>query len=169
MRKYETIFVLDSLMKSEELDTIISKYERFIAANGGQIESVERWGKKRLAYEIKKRQYGFYVLIRFDGPPAIIKSLEREYRLNESLLRFKTQVMNKLAIEALATRVTFMQQPRPADLPEAAAAAVIADAEGVAPAVAADVEIAAADEPVADAQSGLTSIGEPDETAVAEN
>ena len=82
MRKYETIFVVDSLLKSEEIDSIISKYERFISANGGKIEDIEHWGKKRLAYEIKKRQYGYYVLIRFDGPPTMIKPLEREYRLN---------------------------------------------------------------------------------------
>lgn len=104
MRKYETIFVIDSLLKSEEIDAIISKYERFISANGGHIESIERWGKKRLAYEIKKRQYGYYILIRFDGPPTMIKPLEREYRLNESLLRYKTLLMTKTAIEALTAK-----------------------------------------------------------------
>lgn len=102
MRKYETIFVIDSLLKSEEIDNIINKYERFISANGGKIAAIERWGKKRLAYEIKKRQYGYYVLIRFDGPPTMIKPLEREYRLNESLLRFKTLVMPKAALKHLA-------------------------------------------------------------------
>ncbi len=101
MRKYETIFVIDSLLKSEEIDNIVGKYERFISANGGTIEDIEHWGKKRLAYEIKKRQYGYYVLIRFDGPPSMIKPLEREYRLNESLLRFKTLVMEKASLEAV--------------------------------------------------------------------
>jgi len=104
LRKYETIIVIDSLLKSEEIDAIISKYERFISANGGHIESIERWGKKRLAYEIKKRQYGYYILIRFDGPPTMIKPLEREYRLNESLLRYKTLLMTKTAIEALEAK-----------------------------------------------------------------
>jgi small subunit ribosomal protein S6 len=100
LRKYETIFVVDSLLKSEEIESIVSKYERFISANGGKIEDIEHWGKKRLAYEIKKRQYGYYVLIRFEGPPTMIKPLEREYRLNESLLRFKTLAMEKASIEA---------------------------------------------------------------------
>jgi small subunit ribosomal protein S6 len=164
LRKYETIFVMDSLLKSEEIDAFISKYERFIAANGGQIESVERWGKKRLAYEIKKRQYGFYVLIRFDGPPVIIKSLEREYRLNESLLRFKTQVMNKLAIEALAAKGAAMPQ-RPADVPETAVPAEVADVESVAPTEVADTEKTAA----ADAPADPKDVGEPNEVAAAEN
>ena len=101
MRKYETIFVIDSLLKSEEIDSIINKYERFISANGGEIETIQRWGKKRLAYEIKKRQYGYYVLIRFHGPPTMIRPLEREYRLNESLLRYKTLLLSVPALKAL--------------------------------------------------------------------
>ena len=101
MQKYETIFVIDSLLKPDEIDAIISKYEKFISDNGGQIETIERWGKKRLAYEIKKRQYGYYVLIRFDGPGSMIKPLEREYRLNESILRYMTLRLTKQALKAL--------------------------------------------------------------------
>ncbi len=110
MRKYETIFVIDSLLKSEEIENIISKYERFISANGGIIDVVEQWGKKRLAFEIKKRQYGYYVYIRFDGPPTMIKQLEREYRLNESLLRYKTLIMKKMALKALAAKKLHAQR-----------------------------------------------------------
>jgi small subunit ribosomal protein S6 len=105
LTKYDTIFVIDSLLKSEEIESIINKYERFISANGGQIERIDQWGKKRLAYEIKKRQYGYYVAIRFDGPPTMIKQLEREYRLNESLLRYKTFKLDKLAIKILERNV----------------------------------------------------------------
>ena len=104
MRKYETIFVIDSLLKNEEIESIVNKYERFISANGGSIDIVDRWGKKRLAYEIKKRQYGYYVLIRFDGPPTMIKPLEREYRLNEAILRYKTLVLTPAALKALENR-----------------------------------------------------------------
>lgn len=90
MHEYETTFVIDSLLKSDEMDGVVSKYERFISANGGEIKRIERWGKKRLAYEIKKRQYGYYVYIRFSGLPTIVKPLEREFRLNESILRYLT-------------------------------------------------------------------------------
>lgn len=104
MRKYETIIVIDSLLKSEEIKNIISRYERFISANGGIIESTQLWGKRRLAYEIKKRQYGFYVIIRFEAPPAMIKQLDREYRLNESLLRTSITKLDKKAIAAMANQ-----------------------------------------------------------------
>ena len=101
MDKYETIFIIDSLLKTEEIQSIVSKYERFISANGGQIETVEEWGKKRLAYEMKKRQYGYYVLIRFTGPATMIKQLDREFRLNESILRHLTLKMTKLGQKTL--------------------------------------------------------------------
>ena len=108
MQKYETIFVIDSLLKAEEIETIITKYERFISDNGGDINVIEKWGKKRLAYEIKKRQYGYYVLVRFDGPGAMIKQLEREYRLNESILRFMTLALTKMALKALEGQQVFI-------------------------------------------------------------
>lgn len=115
MQKYETIFVIDSLLKSEEIDAIIAKYEKFISANGGKIDVIEQWGKKRLAYEIKKRQYGYYVLIRFDAPGTIVKQLEREYRLNESILRYMTLRLNKQALKMLEKQ----QRSAPAAAPEA--------------------------------------------------
>ena len=107
MGKYETIFVIDSLLKTEEIENIITKYEKFISANGGKIEIIDRLGKRRLAFEIKKRQYGFYVLIRFDGLPSMIKALEREYRLNESILRYKTIKLSKMALKALTHQQSF--------------------------------------------------------------
>ena len=113
MRKYETVFVIDSLLKSDEIDDIITKYEKFISANGGQIEIVERWGKRRLAYEIKKRQYGYYVMIRFDGVPAMIKTLEREYRLNESILRYKTIKLDTMALKALEQKQSMAPKVKP--------------------------------------------------------
>ncbi len=127
MRKYETIIVIDSLLKLEEIEGIINKYERFISANGGQIETTDRWGKRRLAYEIKKRQYGFYVLIRFDAPPGMIKQLDREYRLNEYLLRTMTTLLNKRALKALAKQ--YAAAPPAAPAPAAADAAPEAAAE----------------------------------------
>lgn len=107
MQKYETVFIVDSLLKTEEIEAIIAKYERFISDNGGQIDQTEKWGKKRLQYEIKKRQYGYYVRILFDGPGAMIRQLEREYRLNESILRYATFKLTKQALKALEKEKTF--------------------------------------------------------------
>lgn len=99
MKQYETVFVVDSLLKSNEIDEIIKRYERFISANGGSIRDVQRWGKKRLAYEIKKRQYGYYVCIRYEGPGSVIKPLEREFTLNESILRYLNIALEPAALK----------------------------------------------------------------------
>lgn len=98
LRPYETTFVIDSLLRSDEIDDTIRRYLKFISDNGGEIRRVERWGKKRLAYEIKKRQYGYYVYVRFDGPPTIVAALEREYRLDENILRYLTIQLDKRAL-----------------------------------------------------------------------
>jgi len=99
LRTYETIVVIDSLLKSEEIDAVIEKVTRIINNNGGTIKSADHWGKKRLAYEIKKRQYGYYVEIIFEGPGNIIKTLEREYRLDENILRYLSLLLDRKAIE----------------------------------------------------------------------
>ena len=90
MSKYETTFVVDSLQKSENKENILTKVENFIKNNGGEIGEVEDWGKKRLAYEINRKQYGNYYQIHFEGPGNLPGLLEKEYRLEEGILRFLT-------------------------------------------------------------------------------
>lgn len=99
LRQYETTCVIDSLMRTEEIEDTIRRYQRFISANGGEIKRIERWGKRRLAYEIRKRQYGFYVYFRYQAPPTIVAALEREFRLDESILRYLTVQLSKRALE----------------------------------------------------------------------
>ncbi len=98
MKTYQTIVVIDSLLKSEEIDAIIEKILRIINNNGGKVTNVNRWEKKRLAYEIKKRQYGYYVEIDFEAPGNLVKILERDYRLDENILRYVTVHLDKKAI-----------------------------------------------------------------------
>jgi len=90
LSKYETTFVIDSLQKSENKENILTKVENFIKNNGGEIGEVEDWGKKRLAYEINRKQYGNYYQIHFVGPGNLPGLLEQEYRLEEGILRFLT-------------------------------------------------------------------------------
>ncbi|OQX95970.1 30S ribosomal protein S6 [candidate division KSB1 bacterium 4572_119] len=99
LRTYQSIVVIDSLLKSEEIDGIIEKVERIISNNGGKINELDRWGKKRLAYEIKKRQYGYYVEFLFDAPNNLISVLDREYGLDENILRYLTIHLNARALE----------------------------------------------------------------------
>jgi small subunit ribosomal protein S6 len=96
---YETTVVADSLMKSDDLRDLREKIASFISNHGGSVQKTEEWGKRRLAYEIGKKQYGYYLHFRFTAPEAMIALLEREYRLNESILRFLTIRVDKLALQ----------------------------------------------------------------------
>lgn len=100
MKLYETTVVFDSTLKSDELRNSIDKIVNFISNHGGDIVKVDEWGKRRLAYEIKKKQYGYYVNIRFGGPAAVAGLLEREYRLNESVLRHLTIKVDPLVLKS---------------------------------------------------------------------
>jgi len=96
---YETTVVIDSMLKPDDIKNLRDRITNFISNNGGEIVKVEDWGKRRLAYEIKKKQYGFYVYIRFSAPPPFLRLIEKEYRLNESLLRYLTVKLDKRALQ----------------------------------------------------------------------
>lgn len=112
MSKYETTFVIDSLQKSDDMQNILSKVQNFIKNNGGEIGEVEDWGKRRLAYEINRKQYGNYFQIHFEGPSNLPGLLEREYRLEESVLRFLTIKTHPKAAMARERQAEKAKAPR---------------------------------------------------------
>ncbi|MDZ7360282.1 MAG: 30S ribosomal protein S6 [candidate division KSB1 bacterium] len=99
MKLYETTVVIDSTLKADEVRSQNDKIVNFISNHGGNVVKVDDWGKRRLAYEIKKKQYGFYLQVRFSGPEALPQLLEREYRLNESILRYLTVKVDPLVLK----------------------------------------------------------------------
>lgn len=111
MQEYETTFVIDSLIKNEEVEHIIDKTEKFILNNGGEIINIDRWGKKRLAYELKKRQYGYYVQIHYKAPGHLNKILEREYMLDENILRYLTVMISSRTQKSTLVKKSEAKQP----------------------------------------------------------
>jgi small subunit ribosomal protein S6 len=100
MGMYETIFILDSLLSTDEIDKIISRVKEIIEANGGKLVSVDKWGKRRLAYEIQKKQYGFYIAIEFEGEGPLVGVLGNEYNFNDKVLRYLTYRYTKNKLKA---------------------------------------------------------------------
>ena len=98
LRQYETTFIVNVHLEGEQIDATVDKYTKFIENNGGKVKSVDRWGKHRLAYEIAKKQYGYYVYIRFEAVGSIIRELERELKLDDSILRYLTVLVPKALI-----------------------------------------------------------------------
>jgi len=86
MNKYETIFVLDCALSEEEITALQEKFTNLISKEG-EIESVDVWGKRRLAYPIDYKTEGYYVLVNFKSSPDFPKELERVYGITEGVLR----------------------------------------------------------------------------------
>ncbi len=88
MRNYEGVFIIDPDISTESSKGVVSQLQELISKNGGRVEGVQEWGKKRMAYKIKKRQEGHYVLLNFQLDTQQTKKLEQSLRLNDQLLRF---------------------------------------------------------------------------------
>jgi small subunit ribosomal protein S6 len=87
MQLYETIFIIHPELNEEDAEEHIKRVENLLTRLGGEILKTERWGKKRLAYEVDKHRYGYYVLLRLRGNSSILPELERHYRLTEGIIK----------------------------------------------------------------------------------
>lgn len=88
MRFYETMFILKPTLTQEETSAKIEFFKNILLNNGGTIEGVIDMGIRNLAYEIKKCKRGYYFVIYFKAKPNLIAELERNYRINEEVIRF---------------------------------------------------------------------------------
>lgn len=84
--KYETIVVFDVSKSEEEINELFEKISSLISQNG-TVDSVDKWGKRRLAYEIEKKREGYYILIDFTANTDFIKKLEHVYNITDGILR----------------------------------------------------------------------------------
>ena len=89
MNKYEAMYVITPELEDEAVKGIIEKYTGIITANGGEIEKVDEWGRRRLAYPINYKTEGYYVLVVFDAPAELPAELERNMKNDEKIMRYK--------------------------------------------------------------------------------
>lgn len=87
MRKYETIFILRPSLEEEARKEAIAKFSGIIAADG-QIDRVDEWGNRKLAYEINKIKEGYYVYVTFKANPSLPMELERNYKISDDVIRY---------------------------------------------------------------------------------
>ena len=90
MRKYETFFIVDPDLPDETNSAVDSKVQSIVTANGGEVLIYTPWGKRKLAYPIRKRTRGLYVLMEYSGGPDMVAELERNLRIDERILKFIT-------------------------------------------------------------------------------
>lgn len=91
MRAYELMVILDPEIDERTVAPSMDKYMQQVTEAGGSVEKVDIWGKRRLAYEIKKRSEGIYVVIDMTTTPDVALEINRQMSLNESILRTKLQ------------------------------------------------------------------------------
>ncbi|AGC67156.1 30S ribosomal protein S6 [Thermoclostridium stercorarium subsp. stercorarium DSM 8532] len=87
MVNYESIFVVNPQLEDEKIKEIIEKMKSLVESNA-QLEKIEEWGKKKLAYEIAKQKEGYYVLMQFTAEPNFPAELERVYKITEGVIRY---------------------------------------------------------------------------------
>lgn len=95
MRKYEVIFIAHPDLDEENLNNVIEKVKGWITDGKGEVVSVDNWGKKRMAYRIRKQHDGQYVLITANMDPASVKDLSQNMRFVESIMRSMITVVDE--------------------------------------------------------------------------
>ena len=88
MNQYEVLYVITPELDEEADKVVMDKFADIITANGGEIEKVDVWGKRRLAYPIDYKTEGYYVLVAFNANPELPRELERNMRNDERLMRY---------------------------------------------------------------------------------
>lgn len=87
MENYEGLFIIKPEIKEEDVKNICKTISDNITKNGGNIKKEENWGKKQLAYPVKKAKEAYYYKLDFTAPTSAIAKLEEAYRLNDDILR----------------------------------------------------------------------------------
>lgn len=89
LRAYEVMVILDPSLDERTIEPSLDKYLNVIRNDGGTIENLDVWGRRRLAYEVKKNAEGIYAVVSLQAEPATVKEFDRQLTLNESILRTK--------------------------------------------------------------------------------
>ena len=89
MRAYELMVILDPSSDERTVAPSMEKYMQLVTADGGSVENIDIWGKRRLAYDINKRSEGIYVVINMTTTPAVALEITRQMGLSEAILRTK--------------------------------------------------------------------------------
>ena len=111
MNTYESIFILRSTLNDEDVQKTVSKIEG-VVKQGGELIATENWGKKRLAYEVMKEKKGIYVLLRFRAKGDLVSEIERNYRIDDNVIKFLTVKLDKKGIELLKKKEMAAPSPQ---------------------------------------------------------
>jgi small subunit ribosomal protein S6 len=91
MNNYEVLYVIDGTISDEEIKDQVVRFTDLVTKNGGEVVDVNEWGKRRLAYEINYKSEGYYVLMNFKSDSDFPSELERNFGINEKIIRYMVE------------------------------------------------------------------------------
>ncbi len=92
MRQYEVMLILPPEADESAVGGVVDRITRIVSEGGGEVVKVDRWGRRRLAFEIARQSEGYFVVVEFRGDPAALAELDRTLQLTDEVLRFKVVV-----------------------------------------------------------------------------
>lgn len=87
MRNYESMIILEPALEAEAIDSLIAKFSDIAAKNGGKVENVSKWGKRRLAYQVGQNTEGYYIILTLQGENQTISELDRILKITDGVIR----------------------------------------------------------------------------------
>jgi small subunit ribosomal protein S6 len=158
MRRYETIIIADPDLSAEQRDPVLQRVSDVVKQGDGYLALTDEWGARKLAYEIKKKNRGYYIRFDFCGTGAVVNEMERFFRIDDRVLKYMTVLLDKAAdIEKIKEEIAAAQSKAEKAKEEAEAAAAPTPSEEPAEAQTEPDEIPTPSEEAAEAQT------EPDE------
>lgn len=121
---YETIFICPGELSQEKIDTTIEKVKSVVTRAEGTINTLEQWGRRRLAFTIRRNREGFYVYVIFSGSSAIPALLTRHYRVTDTILRGLTVKVDPRHLEKIRPVIKSSAETAPAAVPTAPVAPI---------------------------------------------
>lgn len=106
-RLYETTFIVNAALEEDDIENIVRRVTEYLENHGGNLVDINKWGRRRLAYPIKKKFNGFYVYMAYDITPEMIPLLERFFVLEENVLRHLTVILPQKLRDYRAQRVAY--------------------------------------------------------------
>ena len=135
MNKYEVVYIIDPAVEEDARKALIAKFNDLITGNGGSVDKVEEWGKRRLAYAIDYKTEGYYVLVNFQGEAELPRELERNLQISDSVIRYQVirLIERKVGIKPRVVRPAPVAPAAEAPAVEAPAAEEAVEAPAEAP------------------------------------
>ena len=169
MRRYETIIIADPDLSAEQRDPLLQRVSDVVKQGDGYLALTDEWGARKLAYEIKKKNRGYYIRFDFCGTGAVVNEMERFFRIDDRVLKYMTVLLDKAAdIEKIKEEIALAQSNAAKAKEQAEAAAAPTPSEEPAVAQAEAAEIPTPSEEPAEAQTEAAEIPPPQEPAETE-